>query len=157
MAMQNYTKEELWKLYEKLPPGLQEAIFSEENAEHISRICERYGLKEEQISRVAKFSGRVLMGLILPEDFLSILKKEVGLEDYIAKQVAHEINRFVFAPVKDYLAQLHRVETVPAEKITQPSKKMPKEISEVKEPVPKSPKSFEKERTAPDIYREPIE
>jgi hypothetical protein len=30
-----YRKEELWKLYEKLPKELQEAIFAEETANHI--------------------------------------------------------------------------------------------------------------------------
>jgi hypothetical protein len=157
MAVQNYTKEELWKLYEKLPPVLQEAIFSEENADHINRICERYGLKEEQIPKVAKFSGRVLMGLMLPEDFLSVLKKEVGLKDDIAKQIAHEINRFVFAPVKDYLAQLHRIEKQP-EKGTTPPPTIPEEIEGTKKRLPESVDNELKGRAqAHDIYREPIE
>lgn len=147
----NYTKEQLWELYEKLPVELQEAVFSEENAEHIGTICERYGVKEDQISEVAKFVGRVLMGLLPPEDFQAILKKEVGLKNGDARQVTHEINRFVFSPVKDYLNQLYHIGTVPPEKPTAPH---PTEEMPTKAPLEVSEKPTVRRE---DIYREPLD
>lgn len=151
-----YTKEQLWKLFEKLPSELQEAIFSEENSEHIGTICERYGVKEEQVSEVAKYVGRVLIGLLPPEDFPSTLVKEVGIKNDTAKQIAHEINRFVFAPVKELLAQIYHIGAIPSDKVEVPPKEKPEESM----PAPEEavvPPPEEKIERGPDAYREPIE
>jgi hypothetical protein len=42
---EEYTKEQLWKLYEKLLEELKEAIFSEETANSIWDICSRNGIR----------------------------------------------------------------------------------------------------------------
>ncbi|KKW13984.1 MAG: hypothetical protein UY53_C0004G0035 [Parcubacteria group bacterium GW2011_GWA2_50_10] len=34
MPTQQYNQEEMWKIFEKLPEELKEAVFSAENAEH---------------------------------------------------------------------------------------------------------------------------
>ncbi len=105
MAAQQYTKDEMWKLYEKLPEELKEAVFSQENADYIFNACERYGVSE--VSRVASSVGLVLMGLLLPRDLQGTLVKEVGLNTTTAQKVASDINRFVFYPVKPALEQLY--------------------------------------------------
>jgi len=112
MAIQ-YTKDQYWKLYAQLPQELKEAVFSNETAEHISTSCERHKVAEENIPRVASEVGNVLMGVTMPRDFQQALEKEVALNPVIAQDIAQEINRFVFFPVKGALEELHRV---PAEK-----------------------------------------
>jgi len=138
--MLKYTPEQFWKLYEKLPEELKEAVFSEETAETIWDICERNEV--EKISEVAEYVGRVLLGVLPPEDFQEILEKELKLEKDLAKKVSQEINRFIFYPVKASLEELYKIEIAPPAKptgITPPPEEKP--------PVP----------PGEDIYREPIE
>lgn len=138
-----YNREELWKLYQKIPKELQEAIFAEETAEHIGTICERYDIQEEIISEIAKQIGNVLLGILPPEDFQETLEKEIKLKKDVAKKVSQEINRFIFSPVKDSLATLY--------KIGVPLPEKPAETPSLKEA------SLEEELKKKDIYREPIE
>jgi len=138
--MLKYTPEQFWKLYEKLPEELKEAVFSEETAETIWDICERNEV--EKISEVAEYVGQVLLGVLPPEDFQETLEKELKLEKDLAKKVSQEINRFIFYPVKASLEELYKIEIAPPAKptgITPPPEEKP--------PVP----------PGEDIYREPIE
>ena len=105
--MAQYTKEQYWKIYEKLPQELKEAVFSAEVAEHIATACERNNVQE--MSQVAAAVGDVLMGVTKPSDFQQVLQKEVGLKLSVAQAVAQELNRFVFYPVKAQLEEIHRV------------------------------------------------
>ena len=154
MSSPTYTKDQLWKLYDKLPAELQEAVFSEETAGYIGTVCERYGLEENKISEVAKFVGRVLMGVLPPKSFQEVLAKEIGLKKDAAQQISHEINRFVFAPVKDHLNQIYHIGTEPPKKTAIP-------LEEAQESKPEqettAPPKTEEKPTRPDAYREPLE
>lgn len=143
-----YTKDEIWKIHEKLPQELQEAVFSAETADAIFNSCERNNV--EVVSRVAYYTGLVLMGLILPQDFAATLKKELGLAKTIAESVASEINRFVFYPVKPALEQLHRMEIEVTAKVVTPKPEEQSEQSEESEEKPEEPGKS-------DSYREPVE
>ena len=137
-----YTKEQLWKLYEKLPEELKEAVFAEETANNIDDICTRNGIEDNRISEISRYTGRVLMGVLPPEDFQETLEKELKLEKDLAKKVSQEINRFIFYPVKASLEELYKIEIAPPAKptgITPPPEEKP--------PVP----------PGEDIYRESIE
>lgn len=138
-----YSKEELWKLYDKLPGELKKAVFAEETAENIFNICGRNGIEEgEKISKVAKYIGRVLMGLLPPNEFQETLEKELGLGKEIAKDITREVERYIFHPVKAELEELYKIEIAPPARptgITPPPQEKP--------PVP----------SKTDIYREPIE
>jgi hypothetical protein len=137
-----YSKEDLWKIYDKLPDELKETVFSGRTAEKISDTCERNGIEEgEKISEVAKYVGRVLMGLLPPSEFQETLEKELTLKKEVAKSIAEDIERYVFHPVKAELEALYGIEVSPPAR--------PTEI------IPPS-----QEKTIPpkkDIYREPLE
>jgi hypothetical protein len=138
-----YTKEELWKIIEKLPDELKEAIFSEKTAEDIFNICTRNGIEDERMSKVAKYVGRVLMGLLPPNEFEETLEKEVGIEKEVAKGIRREVEMLIFYPVRTRLEEIYKVEIAPparATKITPPPRP---------EEKPSPPKT--------DIYRESIE
>ena len=109
MATKQYTREEMQKLYTKLPQELKDIINSADTGEHLSNACERNGVPDELIPHVAKTVGNVLMGASLPTEFQGALVKEVGLKKSVAQAVAHEINRFIFYPVKLQLEQIHQV------------------------------------------------
>lgn len=141
-----YTKEQLWKLYKKLPEELQEVIFSAETAENIWNICEKNNI--EAVSSVAKYVGNVLVGVLPPEEFQEVLEKDLKIKKETAKKVAQEINRFIFYPVKPALEELYKIEIAPSAKpaITPPPPAKPPEAAPSEEKPEK-----------PDVYREPTE
>ena len=143
---EEYLREQLWKLYEKLPEELKDALFSVETADNIDNICQRNAIEEEKIPEIAKYTGRVLMGLLLPNEFEKTLIKEVKLKAEVAKNVAREINRFIFFPLKEVLSKLYEVEIAPPVR-------PPSIVHEVRPEVTAEEERLKK----PDIYREPIE
>ena len=150
-----YSKEQLWKLYEKIPQELKEAIFSEDTAESIWEICSRNGIEDERISEIARYTGRVLLGILPPADFQETLEKELKLGKEVAKKVSQEINRFIFYPVKPALEQLYQIGIAPSEEIEE----APSRVSAKEEKTEISEKKEEKPETPPrkDTYREPVE
>jgi len=133
--------DQFWKLYEKLPQELKDALFSLETGENVSNICDKYGV-EEGLREVVELVGQVLIGVLTPEDFSEALEKELKLERETARKVSQEINRFIFYPVKPALEELYKIEISPSEKS--------KKEMELKEEAPKVP-------SEKDIYREPLE
>ena len=165
-----YSKEELWALFKKLPQPLQDAVFAPETADRVFNICDRYHIQE--LSRLAYFVGLVLMGVIMPEEFENILIKEMRLRSDVAKGVAAEVNRFIFYPVRIQLADIHKVkvegptatEEILMGKNSNPSPPSPSSIKT----VPQKPSSnnrggktrieeIKQPSNAKDVYREPIE
>lgn len=137
-----YSKEEIWKLYDEIAPELKEAIFSEETAESIWEICLRNEIEGDKISEIARYTGRVLLGILPPDDFQETLEKDLGIEKEAAKKVAREINRFIFYPVKTSLEELYKKEIAPPAK--------PTTITPPPEEKPPTP-------AKEDTYREPVE
>jgi len=131
---EEFSQGELWKLYEKLPPELREAIFSEETANNIWDICVRNEIEDDRISEIAKYVGRVLLGILPPAEFQEILEKKMELGSEKSKKIFHEINRLIFSAVKHSLAELYETPVKPSEEVKE--KSLPAES---------------------DIYREPIE
>ncbi len=109
--MPNYPKEQLWELYKGLPEDLRKATFSEEVAKNIREICAKSGLIDEDlIFDIAKNVGYVFLGLLAPGDFKNVLEKELKMEKAKAEEIASEIKRFVFLPLKQSLEALYRSE-----------------------------------------------
>lgn len=107
------TQKQYWKLFQKLPNELKDQILSEETAKNILGICERNEVDIEQVSTIADYTGRVLLGILPPTEFQETLEKEAGVEKESAKKVAQEINRFIFYPVKPNLEELYKIEIAP--------------------------------------------
>ena len=121
-----------WEVYKKLPASLQEAIFSPDTADAIWHICQLCDINE--VAKVAKRVGDVLIGSLPPEDLQQTLKKELGLDDNVAKKLDTYIQHYIFNPVADDLRELYHPEE--------------KEIEE---------KEAEEKPKVKDVYREPIE
>lgn len=151
--MPEYSPEQLWPLYEKLPKDLQEAIFSEKTAETIHNICTRNGLSGEKISEVAKYTGYVMLGVLPPDEFQKTLEDELKLENDLAKKITLEITRFLFFPLRESLEALYRAEITSAKPKIPSIKPEISPVPEIEKPVEKKPEI----ETKRDIYREPIE
>ena len=136
--LKEYTQEQFWKFYKKLPQELKDALFSEETGNAIYDICKRNEVLEK-LGEISECIGQVLLGVLSPTEFQKILeeKMELGMEK--SKKIFHEINRLIFSPVKYSLSELYETEIA---RVAPPS-----EIE--KPPQKKIPKS--------DVYREPIE
>lgn len=97
------SKDEAWKIYETLPKDLKQAIFSEETANVILSACQRNGLTEQQIPKVAETVGYSLMGLLPIENFAEEIEKTLAIPKEKSSQIFNEINRLVFYPAKNSL------------------------------------------------------
>jgi hypothetical protein len=149
--MQKYTKEQFWKLYEKLPEELQGAVFSVETADNIWNVCENNNIDE--VSEIAKLVGNVLLGVLAPEDFQATLEKELKLEKETAKKTTQEINRFIFYPVRVELEKLYQMKSSPTtEAITPTPIKEEPSFAKATEGKEKSTRPKKE-----DTYREPVE
>lgn len=140
-----YTKEQFWKLYQKLPQELKDALFAEETSDNIYEICKRNGISEK-LEQIVEYVGNVLLGILPPDEFQETLEKELELEKGLAKKVNHEIYRFVFYPVKASLEELYKIEISPL-----PIKPIEMEI------VSALKKEKKSARPPKDVYRELVE
>ena len=80
-----YTREEFWKLYEKLPQELKGALFAEETGNNIYEVCKRNGV-ENNLDQIVGYVGQVLVGVLPPDDFQATLEKEVKLKKILQKR-----------------------------------------------------------------------
>ena len=159
------TPEQFWKLYGHLPAELKETIFSQETADHIYDSCTKNGLAEGGVPQVASLVGDVLLGLSLPEEFQKSLEKEGGIKKDAAVNIAREITRFVFFPLKESLSQLHKIGVAPQSSAA--ASQTNKAVSTIETPsqeaaVPTTPRSGSETlqgRTTKkeDAYRESFE
>jgi len=113
--MAEYTKEQLAKLLIELPEDIKEILTANETQDVVLKVLEENNILDERATRISALIRNVLFGLLPPEDFKESLKKELGLKDDVVKRMFHEINRFVFFPVKQSLASLYKVEVVTEE------------------------------------------
>ena len=139
-----YTQEQFWKLYEKLPQELKDALFDEETGNATYEVCKRYEI-ESHLTNIVDLVGQVFLGVLLPQDLQNELER-LNIPKETSGKVAREINRFVFYPVKPALEQLHRMEIEVTAKIVTPQP--PKE--EDAEEKPEEPRGDDK-------YREELE
>jgi hypothetical protein len=135
--MPDYSKEELWELYEQLPEDLKRATFSEEVGQTIQNICSKNGVAgEDLIFNITKNVGYVFLGLLSPDEFIDVLEKELKIEKDKAESINSQITTAIFIPLKNSLEKLYGIKI------------------EIKETAP-----MEEEKPEPkkdDSYREPI-
>lgn len=137
MAIQ-YSKEELWAAYQKLPKEIKDVVFADETLDQIEKICKQNNVsEEEQITSVTKCIKNVLFGLLPPDEVQKSLE-ELNLDKKAAKKILQEISQVIFAPIKAILNKMYFEELKPGEEEF-PPKKMPKRPSKK------------------DVYREPVE
>jgi hypothetical protein len=144
MPVKELPPDQFWKLQEKLPQELRDALWSPETGNDIHETIERHDT-DEHGQKISWLVGQVLLGLLLPQE----IEKEIrnlGVEEETARSVARDLNRLIFYPIKPALEQLHRMEIEVSAKIVTPKP----EEAETTEEKPEEPKGD-------DTYREPIE
>ncbi len=145
------TREEFWEIYQSLNKDLKEALFSEKTAEAVSNISQYFQVSESEISLLSKLTGRVLLGLITPDDFPQAIKEEFGWNDQKSKTIANKISEQVFLPVADSLRELHGIGITKIPVIEEP--KQPK----TRNPTPDLPDKNRSNLPKPETASKPLE
>jgi hypothetical protein len=120
--------------YQKAPEKIQEVVDSYETAEILGDIAREHHIDVDGFGNpiVGRLTGRVLVGMIKPKDFIPSLEKELGVSNEMARAIAMEVNEKIFAPVKDLLMEVHGLGEVKKEE-KQTAETM---ASEYLEPIP---------------------
>ncbi len=125
---EEYTKKQIWKIYEKLPEELKEAVFAEKTANDIYSICSRNNIEETKIPEVARLTGNVLLGILPPEEFRNTLEKELNFKKDIVEKIGFQIERMIFFPVKKELNEIYTMKTTPETSIKEKEKINKKDV-----------------------------
>lgn len=91
--------------YSKLPPNMQELFSSMAWLETIKIISEKYSLSDEQASNLGSNTTLVLLGIIHPDEYQEILKKEINISSEKLDQMLFEINNSVIKNVRGDLVK----------------------------------------------------
>lgn len=102
-------QENLKEIYRSLPLSIREAIFAPETTDAYDRVQARYELTEEQRETLAVQCGLLMMGLILPQDLVPALSRELKLSQQKASLIAQDVNREVFNMIKNELKEIHAI------------------------------------------------
>ena len=132
----NYTQDQAWDRFEKLPKELKSAILSEKTAETIYNTCNKFG--KEKISIAAKTVRDVFLGFLSIDDFKICLKERLGINDQELERVYAELDNVIFLPIKSLISSFSK------EMEYMENKKMP------------SSKETKGQASDNDDYREPI-
>ncbi len=108
--MGKYTKQQLEERYTRLPPILQETLFSPEVAEKLFEIGKKNGITIEKIGFAAEETGFVILGLTRPREFVSELASRLEVDDDTARKIALDISHQIFFPLREALKQTHQIE-----------------------------------------------
>ncbi len=115
MDPNNQLTEGVRKVWESLPPALQQAIESASYKEALAKLVKAHGLHIDQAGALEQEVLFVLMGMTDATDFGQALIKEVGLRPEVADPISKEVQEHVFAPVAKHLSEALHAETAQEE------------------------------------------
>lgn len=141
-----FSPEKFWEYYELLPPELQDALFSRETSEKIKKISKIYDLKLEETGKLSSLIGLVLLGCLHPDEFEKELEKELPEEKEYIKDIAHDVWRLIFFPLRGPLSLIYKIE----------EKKVFKEIPKIEPEKEKEEKPKKIEKESKDLREEEL-
>jgi len=154
MNEQDNSEEFFWKTYETLPDNIKEALFSEENFNVVSEICEKNGITDEEIkSQLTKYVGKTLMGLLPIREFPIILELELNLDTEIARNISWDIDSRIFSHLRISLNKLYSPDIAEKKELVDNTKKEEQEGIKTED---KKEKTTEPAVNPKDQYKEPL-
>ncbi len=109
---------EIYAKLQELPDEFKKHFTSSETASEIQAIMKKNQLSEDITKTISYVAAMVLLGEINIVDFVKTLQQKCNLQEEPARQLARDINRTIFLPVKENLKQIHRVPEWPREEET---------------------------------------
>lgn len=105
-----YSKNKIFENYEKLPEELKDALTSVNISDQLFEIGKKFNLTVEKMGLMAEEIGYIILGFTKPQEFTSLLQKNLEVDTEIAGYIASEINHKIFFPLREALKQAHQVE-----------------------------------------------
>lgn len=99
--MLQITTEQASQRYSTLPPILQDAIFSNANADTVRFIASEQQLDDKQMYNLSIIAGDVIFGFLDINDTVKELKVSLDIDDSKARVIAEELNQRIFAALKE--------------------------------------------------------
>lgn len=165
------------KKFDELPEDVQEAMSSVDTTRIMKEISEKHHLHIDQAGALTDDVGDLMLGDSAPSQFIGKIKKDVRVDEKTAREIAEEVNRQIFKPIRESLKGMYHVGPAkevggqsnpvgaalanePKEKVRVVSKavtdKDSEENSAKKPPVPPIQQTKQKSVTS-DPYRESVE
>ena len=91
---------------EKLPPQVKDVMFSWATADKMFDIGKQHNLSIDKIGEVTNETGLLMLGVTHPNDFVGNLTERLQIDRATASKIADDINREIFAPVREHLRAL---------------------------------------------------
>jgi hypothetical protein len=140
--MISITQEQARVRFTLIPPILQDAIFSVQNAEIIASTIEKFNISEEKAEEIPVLVGWVLLGFLHPEDLIDEIVAVSGIPKEVAQDVSNTLATKIFSPIRPIIDRAYK--PVPeSEEATiatpPPTATGPKILQEIKAPVPTPP------------------
>lgn len=107
------TQEDIMAKYQDLPEDLQKALVSASFSNAITETGKKFELAIDKVGELADETGKVMLGLTSPSDYVKNLTARLGVPQEKAKMIAEEINQKVFQPVRESLKRVHGLATPP--------------------------------------------
>lgn len=104
--MADDNKQQLQNLLDRLdtlPPQLRDAVFSSENADKLFEIGKHHELMIDKFGEMTHETGLLMLGVTHPDEFVGNLATRLEVDKAKAKTIADDINREIFAPVREHL------------------------------------------------------
>lgn len=135
MADQNTKDIDILERVSELPDDLRKAIFAPSTTEAIQEVGRGHNLMIDKIGELAQETGRVMLGITPPSEYVKNLASRLGVAPEKARAIAEEINQKVFQPVRESLKKVHGVGAP-----TPPQKPLPtrQDIKLAQQPPPPS-------------------
>lgn len=110
--MPTYTKDQLIEAVDTLPENLRGVLFSSNIEQKVQKIGMVEGLLIDQISTLNNLVNFAILNLIPRDSFSSIIEQEILVNTEVAKKLADDISREIFASVEAMEAQEKKEEKI---------------------------------------------
>lgn len=97
------SQEQLAERFNQIPVELRKAIASNANADNLFEIGKRHGLLIDKTGELAAETGLFMLGVTHPDEFAGNLAERLQVDRETASKIADDINREIFAPVREHL------------------------------------------------------
>ncbi|PJE64201.1 MAG: hypothetical protein COU90_03830 [Candidatus Ryanbacteria bacterium CG10_big_fil_rev_8_21_14_0_10_43_42] len=128
--MATLTPQEADQRIQRLPKALRHVLFAGATADAVFDIGTKYKLLIDKMGELASEIGDFMIGATKPNEFVGNLERRLQIDKSVAKQIADDVNKQIFAPVRKELRELHGVEE--SDKDTK-TEEVPQNIAETTE------------------------
>ncbi len=99
----DYTRADIKKAYQKLPPVVQDIVLSNDTVEKIEDIQKKYDLNQKQAEVFENEVELLMMGLIHSDEFISNLKEKLEITEEKADGIATEVDEKIFKGIREVM------------------------------------------------------